>query len=242
MTANAPLHHRRHNFSIYFYHIYLTYFSSSQTGNSSAAPGLGVGGVGTHDDLLLGGAAAASQPLDAVSAALGRLGPLLSGAAEPAVLAFVPQLVLLVAVSVRLHDDLPTCWLALTMAFVAFNKVLCSCPSSLCLAWPASTLSIVPGSRSSARKPAARRASPSLAFATLFAPLKGREAPRPPPNPAQVCTAQYFVWWLFLLPLVLHHVPRPVPPALLAAAAAWVAAQLHWLAWAYLLEFQVRRA
>ncbi|GFH23381.1 GPI mannosyltransferase I, partial [Haematococcus lacustris] len=54
----------------------------------------------------------------------------------------------------------------------------------------------------------------------------------------QVCTAQYFVWWLSLVPLVLQHIAWPPPRGLLLAAGAWAAAQLHWLAWAYQLEFQ----
>lgn len=53
----------------------------------------------------------------------------------------------------------------------------------------------------------------------------------------QVCTAQYYVWWLTLLPLVLPDVDLTrtgiVWPSLL-----WVVSQLHWLSWAYLLEFQ----
>ncbi len=57
---------------------------------------------------------------------------------------------------------------------------------------------------------------------------------------SQVCTAQYFVWWLCLLPLVLHNIPWPVPKGLVASAALWVITQLLWLGCAYLLEFQVR--
>lgn len=75
----------------------------------------------------------------------------------------------------------------------------------------------------------------------------------------QVCTAQYFVWYLSLLPLALpslqltqHRVgttaciwhrgmccvtQQPQGP-LLAASGCWLAAQLHWLAWAYALEFR----
>ena len=52
-------------------------------------------------------------------------------------------------------------------------------------------------------------------------------------------TAQYFVWYFCLLPLVLPHIAWPPPSGLVWAAAAWLAVQLHWLAWAYSLEFQV---
>jgi phosphatidylinositol glycan class M len=54
----------------------------------------------------------------------------------------------------------------------------------------------------------------------------------------RVSTAQYFVWFFGLLPAVLQHVAWPLPRKLVVAGAVWAAAQLHWLAWAYLLEFQ----
>jgi phosphatidylinositol glycan class M len=56
----------------------------------------------------------------------------------------------------------------------------------------------------------------------------------------KVSTAQYFVWYLSLLPAALQKVPWPLPPRLRAAAAAWVVTQLHWLLWGYLLEFEGR--
>jgi phosphatidylinositol glycan class M len=54
----------------------------------------------------------------------------------------------------------------------------------------------------------------------------------------KVSTAQYFVWWFALLPAALPGLPWPPRGALAAALAAWAAAQLHWLAWGYLLEFE----
>ena len=59
-------------------------------------------------------------------------------------------------------------------------------------------------------------------------------------HPLQVCTAQYFVWYFSLLPLVLPLMRWPPSRGLMLAAGWWVLAQLHWLAWGYLLEFQVR--
>ncbi|KAG2490535.1 hypothetical protein HYH03_010929 [Edaphochlamys debaryana] len=59
----------------------------------------------------------------------------------------------------------------------------------------------------------------------------------------KVVTAQYFVWYLSLLPLALPALAaqRAVPArALAAAGGGWVAAQLHWLAWAYQLEMRGR--
>uniref|UniRef100_A0A061S429 GPI mannosyltransferase 1 n=2 Tax=Tetraselmis sp. GSL018 TaxID=582737 RepID=A0A061S429_9CHLO len=54
----------------------------------------------------------------------------------------------------------------------------------------------------------------------------------------KVCTAQYFVWYFGLLPLSLPRLRIKGNARLGAAAGAWLAAQLHWLGWAYLLEFQ----
>ncbi|KAL4422310.1 hypothetical protein ABPG75_008507 [Micractinium tetrahymenae] len=55
----------------------------------------------------------------------------------------------------------------------------------------------------------------------------------------KVCTAQYFVWYISFLPLMLPDLAAaPNRRRLLGAAAAWGAAMAHWLLWAYLLEFQ----
>jgi phosphatidylinositol glycan class M len=54
----------------------------------------------------------------------------------------------------------------------------------------------------------------------------------------KVCTAQYFVWYYSLLPVALQRMPWPLPKALQVAGAVWVVAQLHWLFWGYLLEFE----
>lgn len=147
----AFLHHLtrkdpRHNFSVYFYHIYLTYMKWPSHVSTAARPVQGVSAVST-----------------------------MSAVSDPSTSAFLPQMVLILALSVSLHKHLPFCWLTQTMAFVAFNKV---------------------------------------------------------------STAQYFVWYYCLLPLVLPNLPWPMPRRLQAALGGWVAAQLHWLLWGYLLEFQ----
>jgi len=56
----------------------------------------------------------------------------------------------------------------------------------------------------------------------------------------QVCTAQYFVWWFGILPLVLPQLDITWCSGVMLPALLWVLAQVHWLAWAYLLEFQGR--
>lgn len=54
----------------------------------------------------------------------------------------------------------------------------------------------------------------------------------------QVCTAQYFVWWFTLLPLVLPTLDISWETGISRAAGAWMMAQAHWLSWAYMLEFE----
>ena len=53
---------------------------------------------------------------------------------------------------------------------------------------------------------------------------------------AQVCTAQYFVWFLSLLPVVAPH-SRMSATRGVALCAAFFAGELHWLLWGYRLEF-----
>jgi len=53
----------------------------------------------------------------------------------------------------------------------------------------------------------------------------------------RVVTAQYFTWWMALAPLAAPALAPAARFRLAAAAAAWLAAQLHWLAHAAALEF-----
>eukprot|EP00899_Mesostigma_viride_P019500 jgi/Mesvir1/27551/Mv07306-RA.2 len=53
----------------------------------------------------------------------------------------------------------------------------------------------------------------------------------------KVCTAQYFVWYFCLLPLVLASAPVHRSRRGLASLASWGMTQGHWLFWAYRLEF-----
>eukprot|EP00434_Breviolum_minutum_P044175 symbB.v1.2.039424.t1/scaffold6555.1/size17125/2 len=48
----------------------------------------------------------------------------------------------------------------------------------------------------------------------------------------KVLTAQYFVWWLCLLPAV------PATKGVLRSLLIWMVAEVHWLLWAYFLEFK----
>ncbi|XP_049882267.1 GPI mannosyltransferase 1 [Pectinophora gossypiella] len=54
-----------------------------------------------------------------------------------------------------------------------------------------------------------------------------------------VMTSQYFVWFLSLLPLVVHNL-KIKPAIALVLAVIWLATQGAWLFYAYLLEFKSR--
>ncbi|KAF5830243.1 Dol-P-Man alpha-1,4-mannosyltransferase-like protein [Dunaliella salina] len=177
-TQEAFLHHltrkdHRHNFSIYYYSIYLTYDGLDGSGAAPTAPS-----TPSAEAALAFLHSLLSKPKGRLlhEAMPGLLGMDLSRLLQqPARMAFLPQILILVAMSLKLHEDLPLGCLLQTLCFVAFNKV---------------------------------------------------------------CTAQYFVWWMCLMPLVMPRISWPLPPSLLRAATFWAAMQLHWLAWAYLLEFQ----
>ncbi|XP_022136205.1 GPI mannosyltransferase 1 [Momordica charantia] len=115
----------RHNFSIYFYHIYLHH---------------------EHEFSVV-----------------------------EKLISFLPQLVVQLVLVLSFAQDLPFCWFAQTVAFVAFNKVI---------------------------------------------------------------TAQYFVWFFCLLPLILPWNKMKVKWKGVFSVSIWTGAQLHWLMWGYLLEFK----
>jgi hypothetical protein len=114
----------RHNFSPYFYPLYLAAGGESEIRlgarheggefsnvaiTDSSNDGGGVGGVATYLDGVRGGAdMGGSTP--AVVTALG-------------LAALVPQAVLVAYVGLRRSDDLAVAWLLQTMVFVVFNKV-----------------------------------------------------------------------------------------------------------------------
>ncbi|CAA3025507.1 GPI mannosyltransferase 1 [Olea europaea subsp. europaea] len=54
----------------------------------------------------------------------------------------------------------------------------------------------------------------------------------------KVITAQYFVWFFCLLPLILPWSNMNLKWKGLACIFLWMGAQSHWLMWAYLLEFR----
>lgn len=54
----------------------------------------------------------------------------------------------------------------------------------------------------------------------------------------QVMTAQYFVWFFCLLPLILPWSKIKLKWQGLASTLLWIGAQTHWLMWGYLLEFK----
>uniref|UniRef100_A0ACD5Z2L3 Uncharacterized protein n=1 Tax=Avena sativa TaxID=4498 RepID=A0ACD5Z2L3_AVESA len=56
----------------------------------------------------------------------------------------------------------------------------------------------------------------------------------------KVMTAQYFVWFFCLLPLILPWTRMKLRWKGLVCMLVWMGSQLHWLMWAYLLEFKGR--
>ncbi|KAF3434779.1 hypothetical protein FNV43_RR21865 [Rhamnella rubrinervis] len=54
----------------------------------------------------------------------------------------------------------------------------------------------------------------------------------------KVITAQYFVWFFCLLPLILSSSNMKLKWKGLSCIILWVGAQLHWLMWGYMLEFK----
>ncbi|WOL17803.1 hypothetical protein Cni_G26596 [Canna indica] len=56
----------------------------------------------------------------------------------------------------------------------------------------------------------------------------------------KVMTAQYFVWFFCLLPLILPWSSMKVKWKGFACMCVWMVSQIHWLMWAYLLEFKGR--
>ncbi|KAL2498932.1 GPI mannosyltransferase 1 [Abeliophyllum distichum] len=54
----------------------------------------------------------------------------------------------------------------------------------------------------------------------------------------KVITAQYFVWFFCLLPLILPWSNLKLKWKGLACIFLWMGAQIHWLMWGYLLEFR----
>ncbi|PNH00846.1 GPI mannosyltransferase 1, partial [Tetrabaena socialis] len=192
----------RHNFSPYYYPVYLSYGVRSSS--------VGVSGVPQDWKKRVIQSEVLPRPPHVISSPLGTASGAHSSAAdnhvdtgvespphwllrarlavqlclpvlEPWRVALLPQAAVLLAVAVRYHEDLPTAWLLQTWSFVALNKVI---------------------------------------------------------------TAQYFVWFLSLLPLTLPALvaQRTVSARAMGAASLfWVVAQLHWLGWAYALEMQVGR-
>lgn len=124
----------RHNFSVYYYPVYLDFmpWASAET---AAAAKEHVGDVLVH---AAGSSHSSSVSLgwllqllhrllpdrrfegvrQSVSWLLGQLPPV-----QAARYAVVPQAALLLVLALALHTNQPLCWLLQTMAFVAFNKV-----------------------------------------------------------------------------------------------------------------------
>ena len=229
----AFLHHLtrrdpRHNFSPHFYPIYLGVYGH---GGVAAGQPVQEAGIMPPTASLLGGLVAelmAGLHLDST----GRAEEMPASASlegqqmlpDVAFWASAIQILVQLVLAAALHRDLPRCMLLQTMAFVALNKVREAGGDHGGLDLLNSRQTEQPSIDRLFRLNCPPR--PQRIFPIALLPL-------------QVCTAQYFVWYFSLIPLVLPKLPWPLPPGLKAALGCWVGCQLHWLLWGYLLEFQV---
>lgn len=126
-------------------------------------------------------------------------------------ISFLPQILVQLVLVFRFSRDLPFCFFTQTLAFVAFNKV-CN-PIILSSLW---MLHIVLVTLISYH-------ADSLTLDDVT---------------VQVMTAQYFVWFFCLLPLILPWSKIKLKWQGLASTLLWIGAQTHWLMWGYLLEFK----
>ena len=189
---NAVLYHlsredHRHNFSMHFYGIYLSKYTShtytehivsafSQCVQAIVAYVSSFVGYKTH---CIGDGGVCSVVLSTttsenvnvlISSVLSALETIL-----PSVLMFIPQLLIFSALIVTFADtNLPLCLLLQTIVFVSYNKVI---------------------------------------------------------------TAQYFSWYMCLVPVCMHSIRTIPTKVLLAVCLLWGATLAYWLYNAYLLEF-----
>lgn len=54
----------------------------------------------------------------------------------------------------------------------------------------------------------------------------------------KVVTAQYFLWYISLLPVCIFAVKVPLATVLLRAFLPWMVSEVHWLLWAFTVEFK----
>lgn len=124
---------------------------------------------------------------------------------------FLPQIMVQLVLVFRFAQDFPFCFFVQTLAFVAFNKVCQQCLNLFyffCCCWESANSSLIFLQQDN----------------VLFL--------------WQVMTAQYFVWFFCLLPLILPWTNMKLKGKGLVCILAWMAAQGHWLLWGYLLEFK----
>jgi len=110
----------RHNFSIYYYSIYLSYAEQDSGAAAAPLPSLTTSAALASLRSLAG--RPANQVLIAAMQALRSI-DIRHLLLQPAAAAFLPQITILVSMSLKLHEHLPLCWLLQTLCFVAFNKV-----------------------------------------------------------------------------------------------------------------------
>ncbi|XP_026396957.1 GPI mannosyltransferase 1-like isoform X1 [Papaver somniferum] len=132
-------------------------------------------------------------------------------------ISFLPQLIVQLVLIVRFAQDLPFCLFVQTVAFVAFNKVCNSQPFYFSFSVKSLDnllLEVVVHHR-------------RVTFSKFIASCL-----------VIVITAQYFVWFFCLLPLILPWSTMKLKWEGLSCIFIWMCAQIHWLMWGYLLEFK----
>ncbi|XP_022771908.1 GPI mannosyltransferase 1 isoform X1 [Durio zibethinus] len=129
-------------------------------------------------------------------------------------ISFLPQVIVQLVLVFCFAKDLLFCFFVQTVAFVAFNKRCMNLHSS---------------KSSRQTRPGIRLYLTHLVESCVFMLdlLLG-----------QVITAQYFVWFFCLLPLILPWTNMKLKWQGLCCILLWIGAQTHWLMWGYLLEFK----
>lgn len=133
-------------------------------------------------------------------------------------ISFLPQFVVQLVLMFCFAQDLPFCLFLQTVAFVAFNKVIIKLDCHKIYVYN------IYGSNFKKLMTVALRIFSESNFYRCCS--------------LQVITAQYFVWFFCLLPLILPWTKMKLKWEGLCCILVWIGAQAHWLFWGYMLEFR----